>query len=106
MYVAPKNNRDVYSPLIISLVNNTENDIMFEYENLKLNNEMIVDLLSCPYVKAFSKKICYSKFTFFGKEPPATIDTVSFSGRICLYNDSGMGIKDYLETPPVTIEIK
>ena len=103
--IMPNSSPSVTHPIIIYVENNTDAPMIVTYDNIALNNKMVLTSLTGPYVLPHSHRIEEITLTFFGEKPEIdklTSFTSSFS--ICPYRiDGSFSTGDMIEVSPVTV---
>ena len=105
---APSSNPTIGHPVIIYIENNTEQTIMLMYDSVAINNKMVSDYMTGPFVLPNTKRIEPLELYYFGNEPDIdNINTVTVGFDIVPQHqeDYYSFYDNTITVPPVTIPI-
>ena len=105
--IKPNSTPSINHPVVIYVENNTDTSMILMYDNVAINNQMILSLQSGPYVLPHSHRVETTTLNFLDKTPDVG-DLVSFTSGFSIqpyYADGGFSTADLIEVPAATIPL-
>lgn len=106
--IAPYSNPTVDHPLVICVENRADHPVLLSYEGVALNEQMVTQLMSGPYVLPNSRRIEVMTIAYFGNEPKIdTIESATLSFQLTPYHSDGsFSTADTIMIPVISVPIK
>ena len=103
--LAPYSEPSVTHPLTIYVENQSDHPLGLMYDGIALNDQMVANYMSGPYVLPHSRRIEVVTIPYFGNEPEiGAIESVSLSFELAPYRtDGSFSTGDMEKVPAVSI---
>lgn len=106
--LAPYSKPSVKHPIVICVENRTDRPLALLYDGVALNDQMVTQLMSGPYVLPNTRRIEVMTITYFENEPEIdTIESATLSFRLIPYrSDGSFSTADTINIPTVSIAVR
>lgn len=103
--IMPNRTPSITHPIVIYVENNTDAPMMVSYDNIALNDKMVLTSLTGPYVLPHSHRVEEITLVFIGEKPEIDkLTSFSSSFSILPYRiDGSFSTGDVIEVSPVTV---